>query len=69
MKPELRILFPFAPVKDDGLFRDGVMNDMVHFRFLVSILIKATLTFDVTDLPEDFKYFFSRIFTESLRKT
>jgi hypothetical protein len=69
MKPKLRISFHFALVKDDSRLNDGVMNDMVHIRYLVSFLNKATLkTIKLCDLPEDFQYFFSRIFTESEEK-
>jgi hypothetical protein len=62
MNLKLYVSLPFAPIKDDNRLNDGVIIDMIHFRYLVAFLAKTT-KIRLVDLPNDFIYFFSRPFT------
>lgn len=56
------VRFTHHPIKDNKRFSEGVHHDMVHFRFMVASLIKAT-KIKLADLPEEFCFFFARYFT------
>lgn len=66
--PGFVVSFPFGPhpTTDLTCFSDGVLYDMIHFRYLVAMLMKADLKANgvFVKLPIDFQYFFSRIFVD-----
>jgi len=68
--PSLSAYFPFVPCNPDSRndLISGIANDSLQFRYIVSLLMKATpqLINLNQPLPIDFQFFFSSVFTRGL---
>jgi hypothetical protein len=62
MNLQLCVSLSFAPIKDDNRQNGGVIIDMIRFRYLVAFSVKTTKIM-LVELPKDFIYLFSRLFT------